>query len=216
VGMQKSPSEREKLLADIDRLLAEAPDEASRRDLERLRDSLNSPEMLDMARAIESAPRRNAAELVLHFHVPVLPMWMTATFSVLASAMCLYAATLAWSHPVVTYQGRSVNLWLVAAFFGAISLVFTALSFRRSFFVRVDAEGMATRHGGKRFEHLRVGDMRWKDIRSLHERPADRVLEVRAAGGAVFEIPLRLVNYRILRHHLDNMVMLYGDRVTPA
>jgi hypothetical protein len=211
--MQNSPTERERLLADINRLLAEAPDEASRRDLERLRDSLNSPEMLDMARALETRPRRKASELVLHFHVPALPMWMTATFSVLASAMCLYAATLAWSHPVVVYEGRSVNLWLVAALFGALSLVFTALSFRRSFFVRVDAEGMVTRHGSKGFEHLRVGNMRWKDIRSLHEREHDRVLEVRAAGGEILEIPLRLVNYRILRHHLDNMVMLYGDPV---
>jgi hypothetical protein len=214
--MQKPPTEREKLLADINRLLAEAPDEASRRDLERLRASLDSPQMLDMARAIETTPRRKDSELVLHFHVPSLPAWLTATFSVLASAMCLYAVTLAWSHPVVIYDSRTVNLWLVAAFFGAVSLAFTALSFRRSFLVRVDAEGMATRRGSKRWQHLRVGNMRWKDIRSLHERERDRVLEVRAAGGAVFEIPLRLVNYRILRHHLDNMVMLYGDRASGA
>jgi hypothetical protein len=209
---ETEPTEREKLLADIDRLLAEANDDASRRDLERLRESLNSPEMLDMARALETTPKRAASELVLHFHVPMLPMWMTATFSVLASAMCLYAATLAWSHPVVMFGSRSVNLWLIAALFGAISLVFTALSFRRSFFVRVDSEGMVTRHGGRRFEHLHVGMMRWKDIRGLHERARDRVLEVRSAGGEIFEIPMRLVNYPILRHHLDNMVMLYGDR----
>jgi hypothetical protein len=214
--MQSPPTEREKLLADIDRLMAEAKDEDSRRDLERLRASLDSPQMLDMARALETSPKRKPSELVLHFHVPALPVWVTATFSVLASAMCLYAATLAWSHPVVTYEGRSINLWLVAALFGAVSLVFTALSFRRSFLVRVDPEGMATRHGGRRYEHLRVGEMRWKDIRSLHERAQDRVLEVRAAGGAVFEIPFRLVNYRILRHHLDNMVMLYGDRAPSA
>jgi hypothetical protein len=214
--MQKSPTEREKLLEDINRLLAEAPDEASRRDLERLRESLNSPEMIDMARALETTPKRKASELVLHFHVPALPMWMTAAVSVLASATCMYAAMLAWSHPVVIYEGRTINLWLVAAFFGAISLLFTALSFRRSFLVRVDAEGMATRHGSRRFAHLQVGHMRWKDIRSLHERKQDRVLEVRAAGGVVFEIPLRLVNYKILRHHLDNMVMLYGDRVPSA
>jgi hypothetical protein len=34
---------------------------------------------------------------------------------------------------------------------------------------------------------------------------------VRAASGEVFEIPMRVVNYRILKEHLDNMVMLYGD-----
>lgn len=210
--MQKSPTEREKLLADIDRLLAEAPDDESRRDLERLRATLDSPEMLDMARAIETAPKRKPSELVLHFHVPLLPMWVTGTLSVLASALCLYAAVTAWSHPVITFEGRPVNLWYVTLLFGAVSLVFFALSRRRSFFVRVDTEGMATRHGGRRYEHLRVGDMRWKDIRSLHERPDDRVLEVRTADGAVLEIPLRLVNYQILRHHLDNMVLLYGDR----
>ena len=210
--MQKSPTEREKLLADIERMLAEAPDEASRQDLQRLRDSLDSPEMLDVARALETTPKRRASELVLHFHAPMLPMWMTATSTVLASAICLYAATLAWSQPVMNFAGRPVNLWVVTWLFGAISIVFAALSFRRSFFVRVDAEGMATRHGGKRFGHLRVGYMRWNDIRSLHERRKDHVLEVRAAGDAIFEIPLRLVNYQILRHHLDNMVLLYGDR----
>ncbi len=40
----------------------------------------------------------------------------------------------------------------------------------------------------------------------------DRVLEVRAASGEVFEIPMRVVNYAILREHLDNMVRLYGER----
>jgi hypothetical protein len=210
--MENSPTERDKLLADIDRMLAEAPDEASRQDLQRLRASLDSPEMLDVAHALETAPKRSPSELVLHFHAPMLPMWVTATVSVLASAICLYAATLAWSRPVLTLFGQPINLWLVTLMFGAISIAFAVLSFRRSFFVRVDAEGMATRHGGKRFEHLRVGYMRWNDIRSLHEREKDRVLEVRAAGDEIFEIPLRLVNYPILRHHLDNMILLYGDR----
>ena len=57
--------------------------------------------------------------------------------------------------------------------------------------------------------------MPWKDIRSLHER-ADRVLEVRAASGAVFEIPMRVVNYGILEQHLANMVLLYGERPSPS
>jgi hypothetical protein len=210
--MQNPGSGREKTLEEIDRLLAEAPDEASRRDLERLRDSLNSPEMLDMARALEKNPPPPDKELVLDFHAPTLPLALTATGSVVFAAVCLYGATLAWSTPVVLLAGRSVNLWLITAFAGATSVLFTALSFRRSFHVRVDREGMASAASGKRWRHLRVGAMRWKDIRSLRERKEDRVLEVRAAGGEVFELPLKLVNYRILRHHLDNMVMLFGDR----
>lgn len=208
--MQKPSTEREKLLADIERMLAEAPDEASRRDLERLRESLNSPQMRDMAQAIESSPPRKASELVLHFHAPLLPVPFTAAGCVLATAICLYAAMLAWSNPLILIGSRVMNLWLIAAFFGSLSVLFTALSFKRSFFVRIDTEGMASRHGGKRWRHLRVGDVRWKDIRSLQERP-DRVLEVRAAEGAVYEVPMKLVNYRILKHHLDNMVMLYGE-----
>jgi hypothetical protein len=39
---------------------------------------------------------------------------------------------------------------------------------------------------------------------------------VRAASGEVFEIPMRVVNYRALRDHLDNMVMLYGDTTGAA
>ena len=38
------------------------------------------------------------------------------------------------------------------------------------------------------------------------------MLEVRAAGGEMFEIPMRVVNFAILREHLENMVRLYGDR----
>jgi hypothetical protein len=38
------------------------------------------------------------------------------------------------------------------------------------------------------------------------------VLEVRAAGGELFEIPMRVTNYAVLRQHLDNMVVLYGER----
>ena len=38
------------------------------------------------------------------------------------------------------------------------------------------------------------------------------MLEVRAASGEVFEIPMRVANYPILRKHLDNMVLLYGER----
>jgi hypothetical protein len=213
--MQKPSTEREKLLADIDRLLAEAKDEPSRRDLERLRDSLNSPQMLDMARAIETAPRRKESELVLHFHAPLFPVPLTATGSVLASAICLYAATLAWTNPFIQIGGRVMNLWLIAALFGSLSVLFTAMSFKRSYFVRIDTEGMVTRINGRRWAHLHAGDVRWKDIRSLQER-ADRVLEVRTAGGAVLEVPLKLVNYKVLKHHLDNMVMLYGDRAPPG
>ena len=89
--------------------------------------------------------------------------------------------------------------------------MFTALSFTRTFSVRVDTAGMASRISGARWRRLHVGAMPWKDIRSLRERPADRVLEVRAASGEVFEIPMRVVNYPILREHLDNMVRLYGE-----
>ena len=213
--MQKPSTEREKLLADIERLLAEAKDEPSRHDLERLRESLNSPRMLDMARAIESAPRRKDAELVLHFHAPLFPVPLMAAGSVLASAICLYAATLAWTNPLIQIGGRVMNLWLIAALFGSLSVLFTAMSFKRSYFVRIDTEGMATRVNGRRWAHLHAGEVRWKDVRSLQER-ADRVLEVRTASGAVLEVPLKLVNYQVLKHHLDNRVMLYGDRPPPA
>jgi hypothetical protein len=57
--------------------------------------------------------------------------------------------------------------------------------------------------------------MPWENIRSLRERAEDRVLEVRAASGELFEIPMRVANYAVLRQHLENMVTLYGER-SPA
>lgn len=199
------------MLQDIERLLAEAPDEASRRDLERLRDSLNSPQMLEMAREVASKPRSPGA-LVLDFHDPLLPPVVTAAGGVIAAAFCLYAVMLGFDRPAISVGGSMINLWIVAAFAGALSASFTAMSFTRTFTVRFDTEGMLSRISGSRWQRLYTGAMSWKNIRSLHEREKDRVLEVRAASGEVFEIPMKVVNYRALRDHLDNMVMLYGER----
>jgi hypothetical protein len=209
--MEKTPAGHEKMLQDIERLLAEAPDEASRRDLERLRESLNSPQMLDMAREVMSKPR-SPGTLVIDFHDPLLPSVMTAAGGVIAAAFCLYAVMLGLEKPAMAVGGSMINLWLVAAFSGALSAFFTALSFSRTFTIRFDTEGMLSRTNGSRWKQLYTGAMSWKDIRSLHEREKDRVLEVRAASGEVFEIPMRIGNYRALRDHLDNMVMLYGER----
>ncbi|HEU5134011.1 MAG TPA: hypothetical protein VFU13_02605 [Steroidobacteraceae bacterium] len=208
--MEKTPAGHQKLLQDIERLLAEAPDEASRRDLERLRESLNSPQMLDMAREVMSKPR-SPGTLMLDFHDPLLPSVVTAAGGVIAAALCLYAVMLGFDQPAISVGGSMINLWIVAAFAGAVSASFTALSFSRTFTVRFDTEGMLSRASGSRWRRLYTGAMNWKSIRSLQERPADRVLEVRAASGEVFEIPMKVVNYRILREHLDNMVLLYGD-----
>jgi hypothetical protein len=158
--MEKPPHEHQKVLQDLDRLLNEATDDASRNEIRRLRDSLNTPEMIEMARAAEQHKERRSSNPVLEFHDP---------------------------------------------------MVFTALSLTRTFSVRFDTEGMASRTSGNRWRKLCVGTMPWKQIRALHERREDGVLEVRAAGGQIFEIPMRVANYAILRHHLDNMVMLYGE-----
>jgi hypothetical protein len=88
--------------------------------------------------------------------------------------------------------------------------LFTAMSVKRSYHVRIDTEGMATRVSGKRWAHLRTGHVRWKDIRALREQ--DGILEIRTASGEVLQVPQKLVNYKVLKHHLDNMAMLYGDR----
>jgi hypothetical protein len=209
--MEKTPAGHQKMLQDIERLLAEAPDEASRRDLERLRDSLNSPQMLEMAREVASKPRSPGA-LVLDFHDPLLPPVVTAAGGVIAAAFCLYAVMLGFDRPAISIGGSMINLWIVAAFAGAVSASFTAMSFTRTFTVRFDTEGMLSRISGSRWQKLYTGAMSWKNIRSLHEREKDRVLEIRAASGEVFEIPMKIGNYRALRDHLDNMVMLYGER----
>jgi hypothetical protein len=209
--MEKAPPDQQKVLQELDRLLSEAPDEASREEILRLRDSLNTPEMIEMARAARKSASQRNSNPVLEFHDPLLPSWVTATGAVVTTAICLYAVALGFNAPTVVVGKLPLNPWMVAVFAGAFSVAFTALSLTRAFSVRVDTSGMATQVSGGRWRALNVGAMPWKDIRSLRERP-DRVLEVRAAGGEVFEIPLRVINYPILREHLDNMVRLYGER----
>jgi hypothetical protein len=209
--MERTPAEHRKVLQDLERLLNEATDEASRAEIRRLRDSLNTPEMIEMARASEKRREDRGRNPVLEFHDLVLPWYVTATGCVVAAAICLYAIVLGMETPVVFIAGHSISPWLVAMLAGAVSLAFTALSVMRPFSVRFDTEGMTSRTNGRRWRLLRVGAMPWKSIRTLQER-ADGVLEVRAAGGEVFDIPLRVANYPILRQHLDNMVLLYGER----
>ncbi len=208
--MDPTAADPPKTLEHIDRLLAEAPDEATRRELSALRARLTSPEIVELVRD-PSWRRKPERELVLEFHDPVLPMLVTATGSVVATAICLFAVFTALENPVAGFLGRPVNLWIAAAIAAAFSVLFTALSFARAFSVRIDTSGMISRVSGSRWSHLRVGATEWKDIRSLRERE-DRVLEVHSASGAVFEIPMRVGNYQVLREHLDNMVRLFGDR----
>jgi hypothetical protein len=208
--MEQPPAEHQKVLKDLDRLMSEATDEASRAEIQRLRDSLNTPEMIEMVRTAERKDSRRDKNPVLEFHDPLLPSYFTATGSVVAGAICLYAVMLAFDVPFVVVGGKALNPWIAAALAGAVSVGFTALSLTRSFSVRFDVDGMASRVSGSRWRRLYIGAMPWKSIRSLRERQQDLILEVHAFSGEVFEIPMRVVNYPILRHHLDNMVMLYG------
>jgi len=207
------PTELRKLMQHIDQLIAQAPDEASRLDLQRLRARLDSPEMADLAQEMSKHRPSDPKELVLEFHAPLLPATATALGCVIATIVCLAAVIDGFQNANPWIPGADISLWVIAIFAGACSAMFTALSFLRTFSVRFDTEGMISRSVGTRWKRLSVGTMPWKDIRSLQERPDDQVLEIRAAGGKIFEVPMRLVNYPILRQHLDNMVRLYGDRI---
>lgn len=204
-------TEHQKLLEEIDRRMSEAPDEAARAELAALRARLNSPDVRDLARDLERSPPRRG-NLALDFHDPLVPTAVTAGGCVVATAVALFAVVSGFKSPIASIGNWTFNLWLVAAMGGSFSVTFAALSFVRSFTVRFDTTGMASRVSGRRWRRLRVGTMAWESIRALRERAADRVLEVRAAGGAVFEIPMRVANYAVLRQHLDNMVTLYGER----
>jgi hypothetical protein len=200
-----------KLQDDIERMLAEAPDEASRAEIERLRERLNSPELRALARANEHAKPRKSRELALEFHDPLLPMAVTAGGSIVATGVCLFAIVNGFDSTVAKAGGAVINLWILAAISGAFSVCFTALSFARSFTVRFDTVGMVSSISGSRWKDLRVGAMRWTEIRSLRERPDKRVLEVHGEGDVVLDIPMRIGNFPILEEHLANVVLLYGD-----
>jgi hypothetical protein len=204
------PTEHQKLLAELDRALDAAPDEATKAELLKLKARLDSPELRDMARDLEGTRDRRGANLALEFHDPLLPNMVTAGGCVIAGAICLYCIVDGFQSPGAGFAGTTVKLWIVAALSGAFTAMFTALSFVKSFTVRFDTVGMMSRTQGARWEKLKVGAMAWSDIRSIHER-ADRVLEVRAESGKTFEIPMRVVNYPILQMHLENMVRLYGE-----
>lgn len=209
--MTEPSTEHQKLLQEIERRMAQATDEAARAELAALRARLDSPEVRDMARDLEkSRPVRR--EPVLECHDPLLPTLLTAGGCVVATAVCLFAVVGGFKSPIASIGGSTFSLWVVAAASGAISAALSALSFVRSFSVRCDSNGMTTQVNGARWRKLRIGAMTWPEIRSLHERAADGVLEVRAAGGAGLEVPMRVTNYAVLRQHLDNMVTLYGER----
>ena len=209
--MNEPSPEHQRLLSDIDKAMSEAPDEATRRELSHLRQRLSTPEMLEMARELAADRKVRPRDPVLEFHDPLVPALVTASGCVIATTVCLFAVVDGLQSSVAFLVGNPFNTWIAAAIAGAIAVGFVALSLVRSFSVRFDTTGMISRISGRRWNKLRIGAMRWEDIRSLAERSADRVLEVRAAGGQVLEIPMRVANYPILKQHLDNMVRLYGE-----
>ena len=210
--MNQPPNEHRKTLQEIDRLLAQAPDEAARAELLRLRERLNAPKMRDMARELEGSGPRPKGTLSLEFHDPLVPGVVTALGCVISAAICVFAVVEGFDQPVLVVAGTPLNFWILAAFAGACSAAFTALSFTRTFTIRFDTEGMASVSNGARWRTLRVGAMSWPSIRALQERTPAGVLEVRAASGEVFDIPMRVANYGVLKRHLENMVLLYGER----
>jgi hypothetical protein len=209
--MTEPRSEHEKLLQEIERRLSEAPDDDARAELAALRNRLNSPDIRNLAKDLEVTRPRRRADLVLEFHDPLLPTLVTAGGCVVATAISLFSVVGGFKSPVASIGSWTFNLWLVAAIAGAFSVLFSALSYNRSFTARFDTTGMTSRVNGKRWQHLRVGSMVWEEIRSLRERAEDQVLEVRTASGAMFDVPMRVINYPVLRQHLDNMVTLYGE-----
>jgi hypothetical protein len=212
--MTEPRTEHDKLLEEIERRMAQAPDEAARAELAALRARLDSPEVRDMARDLETRPPARR-EPVLECHDPLLPLVLTAGGCVVATAVCLFAVFGGFKSPIASIGGWTFNLWIVAAFSGAISAALSALSFVRTFIVRCDSAGMASRVNGARWKDLRTGTMTWPEIRSMRERE-DHVLEVRATGGKALEIPMRVSNYAVLRQHLEVMVQLYGDATSLA
>src|SRR5258708_6055538 len=100
-AMRKAPPDHQKVLQELDRLLSEAPDEASREEILRLRHSLNTPEMIEMARAARKSASQRSSDPVLEFHDPLLPTLVTATGGVIATAICLYAVALGLDAPTV-------------------------------------------------------------------------------------------------------------------
>ena len=71
--MNQPTSELQRLLQQLDQQIAQASDEPTRQELQRLRARLESPEMLNMARELAGSRPSDPASLVLEFHDPWLP-----------------------------------------------------------------------------------------------------------------------------------------------
>ena len=87
--MENAPPDHQKVLQELDRMLSEATDDASREEILRLRNSLTAPAMIEMARAARKSASQRSSDPVLEFHDPLLPSFVTATGGVIATAICL-------------------------------------------------------------------------------------------------------------------------------
>src|SRR5262245_10680798 len=140
--MNPAPGELQKLLQHIDQLIAQAPDDAARAELQRLRERLDTPEMLDMARELARSKPARSEDLVLEFHDPLVPSAITALGCLVAAAVCLWAVIEGFESRSDSLPGGNLDFWIMAAFAGACCAMFTALSFARTFSVRFDTRGM--------------------------------------------------------------------------
>ena len=101
----------------------------------------------------------------------------------IAAATCLFAIVEGFKNVIASVAGQNINLWLLAVMAGGVTALFTAISFLRTFSVRVDTEGMTSRVSGSRWKRLQVGAMPWKDIRSLGNARTEFSKYMRPAEG---------------------------------
>jgi hypothetical protein len=160
-----------------------------------------TPEMMVAVKELssyEAKPRWWNSTPVLRFHDYIVPVW----WPICACIIGIYGAiaNLYWAA-----TDAKPGALKYAAIFAAIAGVSYVVTRLRRYSVIAEAGKLTCRSIGRRYAHLRTGELPSLSIQSVKERIGDQVLELRSDAGIILEIPMQVEGYDALHRYLRNV-----------
>jgi hypothetical protein len=178
-------------LAELESLIAAAPDQDARERLLAIRETLTGAQAQELLARAQGWQGKATAATPLEFHVLVVPALVQMLGLLIGGGVGFTLLFRAFDAPSAARNGALMiaGLWL------AVGAALWSSGRWRRYSVVFDASRFTASAVGDRFAALAAGTMDARDIASLQERAREGVLEITARSGERIEIPMSINNY---------------------
>lgn len=178
-------------LAELESLIAAAPDADARERLLAMREMLTGAQAQQLLARSRDWQGKPTAAAPLEFHVFVVPALIQMLGFLVGGGVGFTLLFRAFDAPS---EARNGALLVAALWLAAGAALWSSGRWRR-YSVVFDGSRFTASAVGERFAALATGTMDARDIASLQERRAEALLEVAGRNGERIQIPMAINNY---------------------